>query len=168
MIQSFDQLPDEARIWIYQSNRLFQQSEIDLINNQLSEFIDSWTCHGSNMSASWTILHNLFLVIGADENVSQASGCSIDKSVKIIQDIEKELNIKLLERENIAFIKDDQIKIALKKNFKDFFTDGTISPDTFVFLNSISQKGELKTSWTKKAKDTWLKKYFSSTKVSPE
>ena len=47
MITTFTELPDSARIWIYQSNRNFTEEELKEINDLLTQFLTEWTAHGA-------------------------------------------------------------------------------------------------------------------------
>ena len=40
MLVPFDQLPDQARIWIYPSNRKFKEDEIPKVSEALTRFLD--------------------------------------------------------------------------------------------------------------------------------
>jgi len=50
MYVSFDQLPDDSRIWIFQSDRLLSEEEIESINPILNFFISDWTAHQQTKS----------------------------------------------------------------------------------------------------------------------
>ena len=39
MYVNFDNLPNNSRVWIYQSNRTFSKTELDSISGDLSEFL---------------------------------------------------------------------------------------------------------------------------------
>ena len=89
MYVPFDQLPDEARIWIYPSNRKMSDEEVEQIKALMADFLQQWTAHGQNLNAGFELPHNRFIVIGLDQSNAAASGCSIDASVHFIQEIEK-------------------------------------------------------------------------------
>jgi len=55
----FDQMPDEARVWIYPSNRPFSESEIPLLKNLVEQFLTQWTAHNQALEALMT-----YLIIG--------------------------------------------------------------------------------------------------------
>jgi len=67
MYVPFDQLPDDSRIWIFQSDRLLSEEDIEAINPILNYFISDWTAHQQTLRASFTFLHNqphsLFYII---------------------------------------------------------------------------------------------------------
>ncbi|MEL6976420.1 MAG: ABC transporter ATPase, partial [Bacteroidota bacterium] len=78
MLVDFEALPDESRVWIYQSNRSFTEAEITEIKEGLAQFLTQWTAHGSELKAGFTIKYKRFIVIALDQSLAGASGCSID------------------------------------------------------------------------------------------
>ena len=46
MFTEYKNLPDNSRVWIYQSDREFTAQEIDFISDKAKAFIESWTRHG--------------------------------------------------------------------------------------------------------------------------
>ena len=45
MYVPFDRLPDEARVWIYATNRYLSDEEVIAIERELSAFLTQWTAH---------------------------------------------------------------------------------------------------------------------------
>ena len=45
----FKNMPDNSRIWIYQSDRDLNESEISIIDDKTTTFLDSWQAHGKNL-----------------------------------------------------------------------------------------------------------------------
>ena len=43
-------LPLEAKIWIYQANRVLSLKEIDAINDKMDVFLSTWQSHGSDLT----------------------------------------------------------------------------------------------------------------------
>ena len=84
MYVPFDRLPDEARVWIYATNRHLSDKEVIAIEQELIAFLTQWTAHQQALEASFSIPYNNFIVIGLNENKNLASGCSIDASVFIL------------------------------------------------------------------------------------
>ena len=85
MIVSFDSLPQTSRIWIYQCNRSFSDSELEEISKKLTAFLEGWTANGADLQSGFEIKYKRFIVIALDQKVNTATGCSIDASVKFIQ-----------------------------------------------------------------------------------
>ena len=102
MYTEFKDLPGDARIWIYQSDRKFSDKEVEEITQKTKEFVTQWTAHGSNLTAGFEIRHGRFIIFGVDQTEVQASGCSIDASVVFIQSLEKEYDVNLLDKMNVT------------------------------------------------------------------
>src|SRR5438309_11752962 len=92
------QMPAHSRIWIYQSNRQLNDTEMDLISSKAISFLEAWTAHDARLKGSFEIRYRRFLILMNDEKAAGVSGCSIDKSVHFIQSLEKELHLSLLDR----------------------------------------------------------------------
>ncbi|MBD2769296.1 hypothetical protein IC235_15510 [Hymenobacter sp. BT664] len=160
MYVAFDQLPPESRVWIYQASRQLTGPEIVAVLPSLARFAEEWTSHGRSLQASAQFLHQQFLVIGLDESVAGASGCSIDASVRFVAQLEQQLGIELLEKSNLAFLQAGQVQLLKRGELKEAVTAGTIGPETFYFDNTLQTKAELDTSWPRPAGETWLARYF--------
>lgn len=165
MFVPFHTLPDTARIWIYQAARPFTTAEKNTISETLSAFTQAWVVHGNPLKTSFTILHNQFIVLAADESFNAASGCSIDSSVRIIRQIDADFSLALFDRTNIAFFKDNVIEVVKLNALAEAQSEGRWSRDTLFFNNVIATKGELGTSWLVPAGQTWLNRYRTKTVV---
>ena len=100
MLIDFKDLPSEARIWIYQANRPFTEKELKEVQPEIENFLTAWTAHGSSLKAGYQMPYNRFIVFGLDQEITAASGCSIDASVHFIQSLEKKYNLNLLDKMN--------------------------------------------------------------------
>lgn len=161
MYVAFDQLPPEARIWIYQASQPLSASAIVAAMPALAQFAEEWTSHGRSLLASAEFLHQHFLVIGLDEGVAGASGCSIDSSVRFVAQLEQALGVTLLEKSRLAFLQAGTVQTVKHTELKAAIAAGTVLPDTFYFDNTVATKAELDTHWPRPAAETWLARYFS-------
>lgn len=162
MYVAFDQLPATARVWIYQASRLLTDEEAVNLIPALARFAEEWTSHGRNLLASAEVLHRHFLVLGLDEAVAGASGCSIDASVRFVRQIEQHLGLELLEKSRLAFLESGHIQLLDRRELKAAVTNGTLTPETLYFDNTLATKGELDTHWPRPAGQTWLARYFGT------
>lgn len=160
MYVAFDQLPPEARVWIYQASRPLSSSEILSVMPALARFAEEWTSHGRSLLASAEFLHQHFLVIGLDEGVAGASGCSIDASVRFVAQLEQQLGVTLLDKSQLAFLQAGTVLAVKHTALKAAIAAGTVLPETFYFDNTVATKAELDTHWPQPAAETWLARYF--------
>jgi hypothetical protein len=109
MIVDFKTMPDDSRIWIYQSNRDFDDSETVVINDKTISFLDNWQAHGKDLECSYTIVEKRFIIIAVNESFNPIGGCSIDYSLQLIKDISNTIEIDLLNRLVVNYKLDNRI-----------------------------------------------------------
>lgn len=160
MFVPFEKIPSHSRLWIYQANRQLSEVEKTVAEQRLKSFTENWKAHNHPLKASYKIELGRFILLAVDEDLNDASGCSIDSSVEVIRSLEKDLHIILLDRSSVAYRKNGFIQLSSFKNIKEEIKLGNITPETIVFNNTINQVAELNREWQKPAKDTWLKRFF--------
>lgn len=160
MFIPFKQLPNNSRIWIYQSDKEFAKEQINFISEKAKDFIEQWTRHGKDLKGSFTIKYDQFLVLAVDENFNNVSGCSIDASVHFVKELERELEVDLLNKMNISFRDGNHINISPMSSFKEYVKDGKITSETIVFNNMITTKEEFETQWEVPVKQSWHQKFL--------
>ena len=160
MLVTFKELPDESRVWIYQSNRIFTNNELNYIRAYSYDFLKKWTAHGSDLQAGIDIPYDRFIVIGLNESIKSATGCSIDSSVRFIQTIESKFNIVLLDKMNVTYRVNNNIDYTQLKNFISMAKKKLIHEDVIVFNNLVVNKKEYRTQWEVPASSSWHSRYF--------
>lgn len=162
MYVDFNELPDTARIWVYQSDQELTPVQIEDMKMALKDFVNDWTRHGQDLKGSFAILHNHFIVIGVDEAFNEVSGCSIDASTHVFKRFEKQFGIDLFNKLNTAFRSGEHINVVNMSEFQKFVRENRITEDTTVFNNMVQTKGELAHSWEMPAAKSWHGRYFNS------
>ena len=161
MYVAFDQLPPEARVWIYQASRPLTAPEQAAAHPHLARFAEEWTSHGRALRASAEFRHDQFLVVGLDEGAAGgASGCSIDASVRFVAQLEAALGVALLDKSRLAFGPAGQVHLLAHGALKAAVAAGTVAPATPYFDNTLATKGALEAHWPRPAGHTWLARYF--------
>ena len=159
MLVDFNELPDNARIWIYQADRSFTEGELQELEQSLTEFLKEWTAHGSHLHAGFEIRYKRFIVIGLDQTNVSASGCSIDASVHYIQSLEKKYQVELLDRMNVSFKQGEFIAYKPLKDFKKLAKARSVSANTIVFNNLVATKQEYLENWEVLASESWHSRF---------
>ena len=160
MFTEYKNLPNNSRVWVYQSNRAFTNKEVDFISTKAQQFINSWTRHGDNLKGSFTIKYNQFLVLAVDESFNNVSGCSIDSSVRFVQQLEQALEIDLMDKMNISFKDGDTINLVKLPDFQKFAKAQKITAETIVFNNMVDTKEDFENNWEIPAKQSWHKRFL--------
>ncbi len=152
-------LPASTRVWIYQSNRTFNGSELPQLKEQVNSFAKSWASHNRQLRAHGDVLYGRFLVLMVDESNAGASGCSIDSSVHFMQQLEQEYGIDLFDRMTFAWKDGEEVKTASSNEFPNLYRSGTITDSTLVFDNLVKTKGELEEKWLKPLNESWHRRF---------
>ena len=165
MFIPFEDMPDYARLWIYQADRNLSEVEEKAIYQLGQVFMSRWSTHGQPLKASLQLLHHRFIIIAVDEHHVQASGCSIDSSVAFVKEIEEKFNtpgqpLRLFDRTFIPFKNADDVFTLPMNEAKKQIADGTLPADAFTFNNLINTKAQLHTEWIISVKKSWLGKYL--------
>ncbi|WP_299251047.1 hypothetical protein [uncultured Cytophaga sp.] len=156
----FNQLSASSKVWIYASKTPFSENQQSGISEILTHFTDTWQAHGVELKASFEIKHNHFIIIGVDEQHHAPSGCSIDKSVQVIKNIESQFNINLMDRMVVYALEGDSIKTLSINNVPNAVQNGDLKAESQVFDNTVTSIEKYKKEWMKQAQNTWLHRYF--------
>ena len=76
MYVPFETLPDDSRVWIYQSSRKFSDEEFAAIGNAVHQFVDGWNAHGKPLEASNEMQYHRFIVLAVNGEVRQSDRTS--------------------------------------------------------------------------------------------
>lgn len=161
MLFPFDQMPNTARLWIYQSERKLTTSESKLIEESTSKFLEAWTAHGNELKAAHKLSHDQFLIIALDEGMGGASGCSIDASVNHIRQLENQIGTPFINNGKVAFLLNDEIELLPLAELKGKVTAKKINRETKVFDNTVQNLGDFRSRWIVNSEETWISRYFN-------
>lgn len=157
----FEEMREEARIWVYQADRPFDEQEKTWIISKLVTFCNQWNTHGSLMPSSFDIKYDQFIILAVDESRLGASGCSIDSSVKILREIETKLSINLLDSGKVSYVDTNGVKVAFLPEIREHINKGTLQAQSKVFNPGVNKIADLENKWLIPADSSWLKKYFA-------
>lgn len=129
-------------------------------------FIESWTAHQADLKSGVQILFNAFIVIAVDESHNDASGCSIDKKVHFIKEIEKQTGLSLFNRMNFAYITTgSMVGISPLSDLNNAVQTGKLSYDTIVFNNLVTSIREMKESWQIPLQKSWMMNFVDKSRA---
>ncbi len=160
MLIPFENLPQESKIWIYQSNRKFSDDEFQTIENDLKTFVENWSAHGTSLEASYLLKYNRFIILAVNQEVQMATGCSIDSSVQFIQNLEKKYEVDLLDKMNVTFKLGEHIAHKPLIEFKKMAKEKAVSENTIIFNNLVNTIEEWNESWEVPAGESWHSRFF--------
>ena len=156
----FENLPEDSKIWIYQSNRKFSDAEFASIEVDLKSFLENWSAHGTGLESSYLLKYNRFIILAVNQEVQQATGCSIDSSVVFIQSLEQKYQVDLLDKMNVTFKNGEHIAHKSLLDFKKMAKEKAVTENTIVFNNLVNTIEEFNESWEVPAADSWHSRFF--------
>jgi hypothetical protein len=164
---SFDQMPANARAWVYTANRILTAAESALIMERLAPFLTEWSSHGTPLQSAAQVIDQAIIVMAVENGFEAASGCSIDKSVRVLKELELELHISLFDRLKILYKSPNSsvVEVLPLAAFKNKLAAGEISADGTIVNTQVESVGELKSELWKEVKNSWLARFLPHTAV---
>lgn len=156
------QFSQSSRVWVYQSDKELNGADVNKLQEALNNFTTSWTAHNNQLKAKAEIRYNRFIILIVDESQAGATGCSIDKSVRFMKDIEQHFGISLFDRFNLAYRSGEQILSVPRHTFEELIVNKTIDSNTVVFNNMVQNLSELESKWEVPVKESWHTQLFGS------
>lgn len=150
------------RIWIYTLSKELTNEQLADFKNRCQNFVSGWTAHDVSLDASFELYHNRLLIFKVDEANYNASGCSIDKQVRFVKELEQAFSLELLNRMLVAYEKNNEVQVVKQSQISELLASKEINEDTLIFNNTISQSTDLAGNWKQPLQKTWLAKYLVS------
>ncbi|MEZ4740208.1 MAG: hypothetical protein R2818_12850 [Flavobacteriales bacterium] len=153
-------MPDHARAWVYKTVRDLSAAEQKVVRERGAAFTSTWAAHGAPLDATVDVLHDRFVIVAVDEAQALASGCSIDKSVGFIKQLELDLNLMLTDRMIVIYEGADKLQSCRLQALPELLKEGVITADTMVFDDLVPTVGDLRTRFRAPLRSTWLERYL--------
>ena len=162
MFAELQVINDSDTVWIYQASRRLNEVEQRELLTSGREFCASWVTHGKPLDAAVFLMDGLFVIVKVNSALMAASGCSIDKSLQWIRNMEKQFGITLLDRMQVAWVDEaGNIERASLNDAKAAFACGGLTNSCKVFNHSISNGADLKTKWLDLLPESWLMRFLN-------
>lgn len=149
------------RIWIYTLSKELTSEQLVDFKNRCQTFVSSWTAHDVSLDASFELYQNRLLIFKVNEDKYNASGCSIDKQLRFVKELEQAFSVELLNRLLVAYENNHQVEVVKASQIKELLAANTITSNTLVFDNTITESNQLESKWKQPLQSTWLSKYLS-------
>jgi hypothetical protein len=158
---AFDELPADARLWIFAASRPLNEEERRRVLVETDAFIDGWMAHGVPLSAARDIRHDQFVFVGVNERAAGVSGCSVDALVRRMGQLQSALGVELTDNAPVLFRRGDRIDRVPRDRFAELAETGDVALDTIVFDNTVESVGDLRAGrWEVRAADAWHARAF--------
>ena len=160
MILDLIALDDSSKVWIYQADKEFSYDELDVAREDIFHFLNEWTAHSRELNCYGNIFHRRFLAFFVDETSSYASGCSIDKSVKFVEQLGHKLGKDFFDRMTYAYMENEEIYTLSHGDLSNAYNSTKINDDTLFFDNLVKTKGDFLKHWIKPLKSSWHSRFL--------
>ena len=104
-------------------------------------------------------IRDSFIVVTVDETSYNASGCSIDKLLRLIKQLEADHQLKLLDRLLVGYKTTNGVEVIHSSMVKEKLASKQLDENTLIF-NVAASNSEEYSKWLQPLKETWLKKYL--------
>ena len=155
----FQEMPGQARIWVYQASRSLQAQELDQIKQTLTQSCQTWEAHGAALQASFEIKYNQVIIIAVNEAMNAASGCSIDASTRWFKSLGEAFQVDFFNRD-VARVRNEQVELLPLGHMKKAVDSGNLTPEDHIITPLLQTVQQYRESWLCTAADSYLKRYF--------
>lgn len=152
-------LSPDSRVWVYVAARPLAAGEKQHAQQRLATFCQQWTAHNQQLKAAAEVWGDQFILLLVDETQAGASGCSIDKSVHMMEQLGQELGTDLFDRMRFGWVDESG---TLHNNTRDEVADlrqkGHITPETLMVNSLVQSKRDLQDKWLIPYGQSWHKR----------
>ncbi|MBT5099950.1 MAG: ABC transporter ATPase [Polaribacter sp.] len=160
MYVDYNALPENAKVWVYPSNRKFYPNEIEEIEEKIKNFIESWKSEDENFKASYQFLYQRFIIFIVDVDAIALTNEDIDTSVSFILSLQETYDVSLLDKMNVCFKQGEFVQYKELKDFKKLLKNKALTGKSIIFDNLISIKQDLDNHWEMPIEESWYNRFL--------
>ena len=155
-IVNFDSLPDDARVWVFGSDRPLDAGAAQRLLGVVDAHLVQWAAHGAPLMSARDWREDRFLTVAVDQRTTGASGCSIDALFRQLQTLERELGVAIVGGGRV-FYRDSggAVQSTDRSGFAELADRGAVGPDTIVFDPTVATLGAWRSSFERRASESW-------------
>ena len=157
----FDQLPDDARLWIFPADRALSDAEQARLLTEVDRFIGQWGAHDVALTAGRELRYDRFLFVAVDQRKAGASGCSIHALFRQTTALEQDIGIELVNHTPVMFRQGSDIERVPRDQFAKLAAAGKVDFETTVFDNTLTRVGDIRGGrWETRLANSWHARAF--------
>ena len=158
---SFDQLPENARLWIFAAERQLDARERERVLAVVDGFISQWAAHNRPLTTARDLRYDQFVFVAVDESAAGASGCSVDALVRQMKGLQAELGVELVNHSPVLYRDGECIARVAREQFAELAEEGRVTRQTVVFDNTVTTVGAVRGGrWELPVDDSWHARAF--------
>lgn len=153
---SFQDLPGDARVWIFSASDALVGDKADALLGAADEYLGDWKAHGLPLTCARDWREDRFLAIGVDQRDAHASGCSVDGLFRVLQRLESQIGTSLVGGGRVFYRDADGRIICLPRaDFAARAAAGSIAADARVFDTSVTTAAAYRDRFEQPAAASW-------------
>ena len=160
MFVDYTEISEDAKVWIYPSNRKFYPAEILEIEQKIKTFVENWKKEDESFKVSYQFLYNRFIVLIADDENATITNTDIDASVSFILELQETYKVELLDKMNVCFKQGEFVQYKELKDFKKLVKNRAVTAKTIIFDNLITNNHDFKNFWEIPIEDSWYNRFL--------
>lgn len=137
MFIKFQDLPNDAKVWIYIGDRKLTLNEKADLIGKIEPFLSRWKSEGKEFKSSYEILEDQILVVGGVSEGFALSGCTMDALKKTVEKWDESLKLNLTVIPKFCYRGSNEIVCRSQAQFKEDIRRGLVNNQTSVFDNTI-------------------------------
>ncbi|CAI8161646.1 MAG: Uncharacterised protein [Cryomorphaceae bacterium] len=149
----------ESRMWFYGLKTPMNAAQSAELKGIMDDFVGGWKAHGAQLAAAYRLIANQFLIIAVDETQQQATGCSIDKSVHLLQEFGENHDLDFFNRMLVHVLENGTFTSYSTAELKAAIAEGKIGPNTQI-MNTTAATLKESGMGTLDLADSWAAKYL--------
>lgn len=159
---SFDDLPDEARVWVFGSSDSISTDSGKEMLSAVDAWLDEWKAHGEPLVCARDWREDRFLVVGVDQRVAGASGCSVDSLFRVLKGLETTLGTTFLGGDRIFYRAGAEAILTTDRiSFGALAGKGLVDDATIVFDTAVTDASAYRTGFEKPLGTSWHRALIS-------
>lgn len=135
-----DLFPNDARIWVFTSDREVSAAEQQAMAAPVLAFLEKWATHGKALTATGVWLNTFQLAIVLDQSKVGASGCSIDALTRFMREIGSANQIDWFNRMNMLIEEEGDVQRIPFADLKNY-------PNALLFDPLVETLGDIRGNW---------------------
>lgn len=147
-----------SKVWLFTADRTLNESEQLSVQLEIDAFCAIWDSHGVVLKATGLILFSRLLMLIVDESFHSISGCSMDKSVAFIKNIEIKYKISLFDRLLQSALVNNQWQTASTVIWSEKLKSNEINFETLFIDSMVNNLYDVQYHLTKNLGSFWLKR----------
>ena len=149
----------ESRMWFYGLKQSMDAEQARELKRIMDDFVGGWQAHGTQLAAAYRIIAHQYLIIAVDETLQQATGCSIDKSVHLLQEFGAKHHLDFFNRMLVHVMENGTFRSYSTAELKVAIAQGIVGPRTQI-MNTTADTLKESGTGTLDLADSWASKFL--------